>query len=72
MPQSPEKKAPLSPHWAFVVQFRVGTDVGQGRFEGRVEHVMTGQATHFHSVEELLAFMGRVLAKVRAERPEEP
>lgn len=59
---------PLSVHRAFVVQFRTETDVAGGRLEGRVEHVVSGQATHFHSLEELLAFMGRVLKEVRTER----
>jgi len=31
-----------------------------------VEHVVSGQATHFVSVEELLSFIGHVLATVRA------
>ena len=53
------KEPPLSVHWAFVVQFRVGTDIEWGPFEGRVEHVVSGQATHFHSLDELLAFMRR-------------
>ena len=66
-----EEKSPLSPHWAFVVQFRVGTEVEQGRLAGRVEHVVSGQATHFDSLEELLAFMARLLSEVRAKRPEE-
>jgi hypothetical protein len=30
-------------------------------WEGRVEHVVSGQVTHFHTPEALLAFMGRVL-----------
>ena len=72
MPHSPGKKAPLSPHWAFVVQFRVGTDVERGRLEGRVEHVVSGQAIHFSSLEELLAFMGRVLTEVRAQSRRRP
>ena len=42
----------------------------QGRFAGRVEHVVSGQATHFQSLEELLAFIGRVLSTMRAKRPE--
>jgi hypothetical protein len=33
-------------------------------WEGRVEHVVSGQATHFDSLEELLAFMRRVLTEV--------
>jgi hypothetical protein len=56
-----------------VVQFREETDVvGQGRFAGRVEHVVSGQATHFHSLEELLAFIARVLADVRTQSPGQP
>jgi len=60
---------PLLPEWAFVVQFRVETDLERNRMEGRVEHVVSGQATRFHSLEELVAFMARVLAVVRAPPP---
>ncbi len=60
---------PLLPEWAFVVQFRVGTNLDQGRLDGRVEHVTSGQATRFHSLEELLAFVTHVLAVVRAPPP---
>ena len=66
MPQQQEGKAPLSVHWAFVVHFRLSTNIPQRRIEGRVEHVVSGQSTHFDSLEELLAFMARVLASVRA------
>ena len=72
MKQQAAERSPLSPHRAFVVQFREETDVEQGRFVGRVEHVVSGQAAHFASLEELLAFMGRVLTQVRTEPPEEP
>jgi hypothetical protein len=51
---------------AFVVQFRAQPDVTPLRCEGRVEHVVSGHATHFQSLEELLAFMEQVLATVRA------
>jgi hypothetical protein len=57
--------SPLSPYRAFVVQFRVETNVARGHYAGRVEHVVSGQAAHFTSLEELLAFIGRVLATVR-------
>ena len=67
-----EEQAPLLPHWAFVVQFRAGTEVERGACTGRVEHVVSGQATHFQSLEELLAFMARVLATVRKQPPDEP
>ena len=59
-----EGEAPLSPHRAFVVHFRVNSDVARGRLAGRVEHVVSGQATHFSSLEELLAFIARVLASL--------
>jgi hypothetical protein len=55
---------------AFVVQFRPGTDVQAGQFEGVVEHVVSGDATRFHSLDELLAFFASVLAKrAAAKRP---
>ena len=72
MKQGSAGQASLSPHWAFVVQFRAETAVEQGCFVGRVEHVVSGQATQFSSLEELLAFMARVLTQVRTEPPEEP
>jgi hypothetical protein len=66
MPQDTEGRAPLSVHRAFVVHFRTDSDVTHGRMAGRVEHVASGQVAHFASLDELLAFMGRVLAAVRA------
>ena len=56
----------MSVHWAFVVHFRTNTASVRGQVAGRVEHVVSGQSTHFNSLEELLAFMARVLATVRA------
>lgn len=68
MPVEPllQQESPLSPHRAFVVQFRTETALEQWHVEGRVEHVVSGQSAHFHSLEELFAFMARVLATVRA------
>ncbi len=60
--------SPLLPQWAFVVQFRTETDLGRGRCAGRVEHVVSGQATPFASLEELLAFMARVLKQQQERR----
>jgi len=45
------------------VHFRVNSDVAQGRIAGRVEHVVSGQTTHFASLEELLAFIAQVLTQ---------
>jgi hypothetical protein len=63
--------ARLSVHWAFVVQFQSDTVVEWGHLAGRVEHVVSGQATDFQSLETLLAFMARVLRTER-ERSAEP
>ena len=54
---------------AFIVQFRAETDLAQARCTGRVEHMVSGQATHFQSLEEFLAFLTRVLLTVRAPPP---
>ena len=35
---------------------------------GRVEHMASAQATRFHSLEELVAFITRVLSEVREQR----
>ena len=53
---------------AFIVQFRAETDLAQARCAGRVEHVVSGQATHFQSLEELLAFLQRILLTVRTQQ----
>ena len=72
MQQRAENKPPLSPHWAFVVQFRAETELEHGRCAGRVEHVVSGQATHFASLEELVAFMAQVLTAVHAQSRRNP
>jgi hypothetical protein len=63
-PQDSAEKPSLPVQRAFVVQFRAEADVEGGRFEGRVEHVVSGQASLFHSLEELLSFMASVLIQV--------
>jgi hypothetical protein len=60
-----DKPAQLSVNRAFVVQFQSDTAVEQGRLAGRVEHVVSGQATHFQSLETLLAFIAQVLREER-------
>ena len=39
------------------------------RFSGRVEHIVSGQATRFHSPEELWAFFAQALSAERAKPP---
>ena len=55
----------------FVVQFRLQPPGAPPGYDGRVEHLVSGQAARFHSLEELLAFMIQVLAEVQhqAEAP---
>jgi hypothetical protein len=49
---------------AFVVQFRAQPTDTALSWEGRVEHLTSGQVSRFHSPEELLAFLARVLTEV--------
>jgi hypothetical protein len=49
---------------AFVVQFRAQPSDPALSWEGRVEHLSSGQVLRFHSSEELLAFLARVLTEV--------
>jgi hypothetical protein len=51
---------------AFVIQLQPETDMDSGRFEGRVEHVASTRAARFHSLDELLVFIARVLTDVRS------
>ena len=58
MLQSPPS---LPSNRAFVVQFRTPPADAALSWEGRVEHLNSGQVQRFHSPEELLAFLARVL-----------
>ena len=50
---------------AFVIQFRFETEVEAGRFEGKIEHIASCEEKRFHSLEELLGFIARMLAEVK-------
>ena len=63
--------AHLSVTRAFVVQFRADAAVEQGHLAGRVERVISGQATDVEAVETLLTFVARLLRAER-ERSAEP
>ncbi len=68
-PVAPQAEQPLSPTRAFVVQFREEGEIVRGGFAGRVEHMVSGRATRFHSPEELLAFFAQVLNLARVKPP---
>jgi hypothetical protein len=55
----------------FVLRLHSGTNAGAGRFEGHVEHVASGEALRFQSLEELLAFLTRVLSDADQKPAEE-
>ena len=57
----------LSVHRAFVVQLHADAQVEQGEFRGRVEHVVSMRATHFHSLEELTAFMVQMVTTLQED-----
>ena len=63
MPQLP---LPLPTDRAFVVWLRAQPPETPVVWDGRVEHVVSGQMTHFYALEELVAFISRVLASVPA------
>ena len=46
---------------SFLVHLRTDADLPKGRVVGRVEHVHSGDAMHFQSIEELISFMAALL-----------
>ena len=63
----PPSQPSLPTNRVFVVQFRAQPTEASSSYEGRVEHVVSGQVARFHSLEELLAFMIRMLADVEEQ-----
>jgi hypothetical protein len=60
-------KPSLPTNRAFVVQLHADAQVEQEEFRGRVEHIVSMLATHFHSLEELTAFMVRVVTTLQED-----
>jgi hypothetical protein len=52
---------------AFVVQLHADAQVEQGEFRGRVEHIVSYKAKHFHSLKELTAFIVQTIATLPQE-----
>jgi hypothetical protein len=63
----PKNKPSLPSNRAFVVQLRWDADVEHGDFRGRVEHIVSMQATRFESFEELRAFIVRMIVAQPAD-----
>lgn len=49
----------LQPEHAFVVQLRGGSSTSRDGLQGRVEHVVSGEAMRFVSTAELVEFLAR-------------
>ena len=60
----PSKDQPSLPaKRAFVIQVHADAVVELGQWQGRVEHLTSYQSQHFQSLEELLAFMVKMLSE---------
>jgi len=59
----PRTQPSLPAKRAFVVQVHADAQVKQGQWKGRVEHLVSGEAEHFDSLEELTAFIVQTLTK---------
>jgi hypothetical protein len=63
----PPSQPSLPTNRAFVVQFRAQPPGASSSYDGRIEHLVSGQVARFHSLDELLAFMVSVLADVQEQ-----
>ena len=63
-------RKPLPADRAFVVQLRADSDLGRDAISGRIEHVSSGSAALFDSVEVLLEFIRGTIGHV--PEPAEP
>jgi hypothetical protein len=70
MISSAEAARPLPAQRAFVVQFSAQTNVELGRFAGRVEHVVSGHARRFQTLEELVGSLVQMLVTLGTLPPE--
>jgi hypothetical protein len=59
-------RKPLPADRAFVVQLRADSDLGRDAISGRIEHVSSGSAALFDSVEVLLEFIRGAIGQARA------
>jgi hypothetical protein len=64
---SSKQQVSLPAKRAFVVQVHADAKVDQGQWQGRVEHLVSFQSTRFQSLEELLAFMVKILSEPEQE-----
>ena len=63
-------RATLPSERAFVVQLRADADFASGVVTGRIEHVSSGTAALFDSVEQLIAWMRAAVDRMATRRRE--
>jgi hypothetical protein len=63
-----QPRASLPAERAFVVQLRADADPGRGAVSGRIEHVSSGTAALFDSVDELIAWMHGAIVRTSSTR----
>lgn len=64
MSLQPHQRGPFPMQYAFVVQFAADTTSAAEDMQGRIEHLVSGQATQFQSIEALLGFVTAILQSV--------
>jgi hypothetical protein len=62
-------RAALPAERAFVVQLRADADLTRGAISGRIEHVVSGTAALFDSMEQLIGCMRDALARRSGPSP---
>src|SRR5262245_64788704 len=67
-----QAESTLSVQRAFVVHFGTGGSPRRHRFHGRVEHLSSGRAAKFSSLEQLLGFMTVILDSSGPAAPRSP
>jgi hypothetical protein len=60
LPSSGASDVPLSPQWAFLIQFRA-VPGGPAYVAGRVEHLKSGRTSYFQSLKELTRYFDKEL-----------
>jgi hypothetical protein len=60
---SGRNRQPLPFERAFVIQIRADADLAGGAVRGRAEHLSTGAAAAFDSLDELVAWMNSTVAR---------
>lgn len=61
---------PLPTQRAFVVQLHAESKIEKGQFKGRVEHIVSGQSTHFSTIKALKTFIRHVLTEGQSDKPD--